>query len=473
MLLDTVKLKPNMPTEHQQTIHILPDLLINKIAAGEVIERPASVVRELVDNALDAEARTIEVRLLYGGKKLISVTDDGLGMTRQDALLSIERHSTSKILTEDDLFCITTLGFRGEALSSIGAVSKLTMTTARQNSQVGVAIELANGQRQVRDAPAVAGTTVEVRDLFYNTPARRKFLKKTSTELAHILEGITQKALIYPEKTFILIHDDIELLRVHAVSTLEERLCQLYGEDFFASFLKIEPKQLKTLSLYGYVSLPEKARKTRANQHIVINRRPVRNTTVSSAVYTACRERLQPGTHPQYFLFLTMATESLDVNVHPAKMEVRFEDSEKVFQDVFVSIRKTLLPATAIDIQPKPLQSQETSAISSNNEALSINQQHGSAGRQQAGFLSYSDAKPSGLGTGRSGSGFYIGESFLAMHTEGGFTIVDSHAAHERVLYEKFLKKINIVSQGLLYPAVVELPVQEFHVVMDNIAAFQ
>lgn len=456
-----------MTFKHQQTIHILSDLLINKIAAGEVIERPASVVRELVDNALDAQADMIEVRLLYGGKKLISVVDDGLGMLREDAILSVERHSTSKILKEEDLFCINTLGFRGEALSSIGAVSKLTLTTAHREEVVGTRIEVTNGQKQIKDAPPVLGTTVEVRDIFYNTPARRKFLKKTSTELAHILEVLTQKALIYPEKSFTLTHDDRELLRVSAVSTQEERLCQLYGDNFFSDFLKIETRSHKSLILHGYICPPEKARRTRNQQYVVINNRPVKNVTVNSAVYAASRERLQPGTHPRYFVFLKMDPSSLDVNVHPAKMEVRFEDSETVYREVFFAVRKTLLPVAPVETHPYLQTNEYTAPISHDDTTVSHTKS------EQSGFLSQGDWKQAGTNYDKTGSGFYIGESFLAMHTEDGFTIVDSHAAHERVLYEKFLKKINIHSQGLLFPAVVELPAREFNVVMEHIAAFQ
>jgi DNA mismatch repair protein MutL len=266
-------------------ISILTESLINKIAAGEVIERPASIVRELIDNSIDAEAKTVSVEILYGGKKLIKVADDGAGMEREDAELCFERHATSKITSEDDLFNIHTLGFRGEALSSIASVAKVTLLTSAANASVGTNIELSAGQKkQISDAPPLKGTTLEIRDIFYNTPARKKFLKSTTTETSHIIDTVTQKALSYPDITFTLRHNNAEILNVSSAKDIKERFTQIYGEELLNEFLTVG-KEGNGIRLYGFLSSADFARSTRNYQLIFVNRRPVKNPTINHAVY--------------------------------------------------------------------------------------------------------------------------------------------------------------------------------------------
>jgi len=285
-------------------ISLLPEFLTNKIAAGEVIERPASVVRELVDNSIDAGAGTVSIEVLHGGKKLIGVSDDGTGMGREDASLSFERHATSKIKSEDDLFNITTLGFRGEALPSIASVSKVTLITSPVNSRIGTKVEIGAGnKKEVAEAPPLRGTTVEVRDIFYNTPARRKFLKSIPTELSHIIGIVTQKALSYPGISFLLKHNDSEVVNVSAAKDIKERFIRLYGEEMANEFIEInfspislpdasgegERRRAKNIPsyqkegirLYGFSSRTGFARSSRGYQFIFINRRPVKNPTIS------------------------------------------------------------------------------------------------------------------------------------------------------------------------------------------------
>jgi len=439
-------------------IFILPETLINKIAAGEVIERPASIVRELIDNSIDAGARTITVEVLHGGKKLIRVTDDGIGVDRDDASLCFERHATSKIKTEDDLFNITTLGFRGEALASIASISKVTLITSTRDSHIGTKIEITAGHRkELSDAPPVHGTILEIRDIFYNTPARRKFLKGIPTELSHIIETVMQKAFAYPEISFSLTHNKSEILNVPAATGLKERFIQLYGEEMANEFIEINREE--KIKLYGFSSVAEFARSTKNYQHIFINRRPVKNPTVSHAVYSAYRDLLPMDKHPAFFLFLDINPEKVDVNVHPAKREVRFESPEEIHRLVESALRDVLylkhqkeIKYAEVDNAQPPYGSQFI------RETLESALQ--SSGNLQTDFFTSRFSYP-------IKKYLYIGDSFSAEVTDNGLTIIDQHAAHERVLYEKFLKKIALEIENLFLPLRVELPVREFNIIMN------
>ncbi len=286
-------------------ISVLPDNLINKIAAGEVIERPASIVRELIDNSIDAGATQIDIEILHGGKKLIKVSDNGTGMDRDDALLCFERHATSKIKSEEDLFDISTLGFRGEALSAIASVSKITLITSAEKSDSGVKIEIGvNNKKEIAEAPPLPGTVVEIRDIFYNTPARRKFLKSNPTELSHIIETVMQKAFAYPSISFSITHNNSELLNTPAASGLKERFAQLYGDEVSVEFLEVK-KEGRGLTVYGFVSGANFTRAGKSHQYIFVNKRPVKNPTVNHAVYKACRD-LFPKTGIRHILYFSI-----------------------------------------------------------------------------------------------------------------------------------------------------------------------
>jgi DNA mismatch repair protein MutL len=447
-------------------ITLLPDNLINKIAAGEVIERPASVVRELLDNSIDAGATRIDVEVLHGGKKLIKVSDNGDGMGRDDVSLCFERHATSKISTEADLFNISTLGFRGEALSSIASVSKVSLTTSVEGASAGTKIEIGiEREKEITDAPPVKGTTIEVRDIFYNTPARRKFLKTTPTELSHIIETVVQKAFAYPSISFLLIHNDNELVNVSVTPDLRERFGQLYGEELAGEFLDVS-KEGSGIKVYGFVSGEDFTRAKRSHQTIFVNSRPVKNPTVNHAVYSAYGHSIPKDRHPAYFIFLDIDTKKVDVNVHPAKREVRFERSDEIHRFVGAAVYEALNPAS----RTRKADASAPAPAELKGMPLSYQPRGIPGARSSLADLvseSQTDFFTSGV-TSDVPAYFYIGESFIASGTNDGLLIIDQHAAHERILYEKFLKKRSIERESLFLPIRVELPAKEFNILIKR-----
>jgi DNA mismatch repair protein MutL len=347
-------------------IRILPEAVANKIAAGEVVERPASVVKELLENALDAGAKTIRVEVEAGGKRMIRVIDDGHGMAHDDALLSFERHATSKLRTVDDLLSITTLGFRGEALPTIAAVSRLLLETRTEDEAEGTRVEFAGGKLVgVKPAGLPAGTTVSVADLFYCVPARRKFLKSETTELGHIASLVTHYALANPERQFILKTPTQEIINCAPAERLADRVYQLFGRQALDELVEIpavsapfraaitepelEPGEEKsTLTVTGFTSRPEVQRPNRNGIYVFVNRRLVRDRLVLHAIHEAYRNILPPTVFPATLLFLEMPYDEVDVNVHPAKIEVRFRRSQFVHDLTRDAIRQALMGARPI-----------------------------------------------------------------------------------------------------------------------------
>jgi DNA mismatch repair protein MutL len=450
-------------------ISILPESLINKIAAGEVIERPASIVRELVDNSIDAGSRNISVEVLYGGKKLIKINDDGSGMDRDDASLCFERHATSKIQSEDNLFNITTMGFRGEALSSIASVSKIVLVTSSENASSGTKIAFgADRKKRIIEAPPVKGTTVEIRDIFFNTPARKKFLKSNSTELSHIIETVTQKAFAFPEISFELSHNNSEVLRVSSASGLKERFIQLYGDEFAGEFREINQfNHPGGATFYGFCSNPEFTRSSRSYQFIFINRRPVKNPTINHAVYSVYRELVPKDRHPAFFLFLDVDPKKVDVNVHPAKREVRFESSEDIHKIVSSGIRDTLCPARN---GQSPVPSGDRRR---NYESFTFGRAAHEAVREtlESALKSTNDLQTDYFADRIVPSFhrfFNIKEAFVAQVIDDGLVLFDRHAVHERVLYERLLKKIPLEIENLVLPIRVELPPKEYNIIIHH-----
>jgi DNA mismatch repair protein MutL len=347
-------------------IRILPEAVANKIAAGEVVERPASVVKELVENALDAGAKTIRVEVEAGGKRMIRVIDDGHGMAHDDALLAFERHATSKLRTVDDLLSITTLGFRGEALPTIAAVSRLLLETRTEDEAEGTRVEFAGGKLVgVKPAGLPAGTTVSVADLFYCVPARRKFLKSETTELGHIASLVTHYALANPERQFILKTPTQEIVNCSPAERLADRVYQLFGRQALDELVEIpavsapfraaitepelEPGEEKsTLTVTGFTSRPEVQRPNRNGIYVFVNRRLVRDRLILHAIHEAYRNILPPTVFPATLLFLEMPYDEVDVNVHPAKIEVRFRRSQFVHDLTRDAIRQALMGARPI-----------------------------------------------------------------------------------------------------------------------------
>lgn len=340
-------------------IRVLPDALANKIAAGEVVERPASVVKELLENSLDAGARKINIEVEAGGKRLIRIVDDGEGMTRDDAIVAFERHATSKLRTAEDLETITTLGFRGEALPSIAAVSKLFLRTKTEKDVEGTEVEFQGSKLvAVRDIAYPGGTEIEVRDLFYNVPARRKFLKSDATESFHITNLVQHYALANSDKAFLLLNNGRDSLRVTAVGSLKERAYQILGSTLLNKLLEVNREQ-GGLQITGFVSNPQEQRSSRDMQYLFVNRRFVRDLLIGRSLAEAYRSMMPSGTYPAAVLFIEVPPDEVDVNVHPAKTEVRFLHESAIFAFVRDAVAESLkatqpitrLPGTYADLK--------------------------------------------------------------------------------------------------------------------------
>ncbi len=341
-------------------IKLLPDHLSNQIAAGEVVERPASVVKELIENSLDAGARRISVEVELGGRRLMEVADDGIGMMPDDAVLAFERHATSKISTQEDLGRISTLGFRGEALASIASVAKIELVTKVHDGPSGTRVSIDGGSApEIRDAARPTGTTVSVRDLFFNTPARRKFMRSQATENYHIASIVTHYALANPEIAFSLKSNGRELIRAVPAKDLRERAFQLFGPSLIESLLPISGGREFIAYVSGFVSAPRERRTTRDAQYFFINGRFVKDKMISAGLQEGYRSVLPHGVYPVAFLFLDVPVEEIDVNVHPAKTEVRFRRALAVRDVIAEAVKKALSEAgvrsdRAVGEQPSP-----------------------------------------------------------------------------------------------------------------------
>ncbi len=327
-------------------IQILPDNLANQIAAGEVVERPASVIKELVENAIDAGASRIKIDVELGGRRLMMVGDDGEGMTRDDAVLAFERHATSKIRTQDDLAKIGTLGFRGEALASIASVARVELTTKREADLAATRVVVEGGRLiDVNDAARDVGTTIAVRDLFFNTPARRKFMRSEATENYHLTSIVTHYALAHPEIAFTLTNNGREVLRVSPARDLRERAFQIFGGGLLESLIPVSGGREYVATISGFVSAPRERRTTRDGQYFFVNKRFVRDKTIAGGLLEGYRSVLPHGIYPVAFLFLDIPLEEIDVNVHPAKTEIRFRRGEAVKDVIAEAVRSALAQA--------------------------------------------------------------------------------------------------------------------------------
>ncbi|MGB9716247.1 MAG: DNA mismatch repair endonuclease MutL [Thermodesulfovibrionales bacterium] len=416
-------------------IKVLPSSLRNKIAAGEVIERPASIVKELIENSIDAESTSIQIEVLYGGKRLIRVLDNGIGMEKEDALLCFERYATSKTLNEDDLFNIKTLGFRGEALPSIAAVSKVKLITAPKGLNEGTSIEIHGGELKiVKDSPST-GTSIEVRDIFFNMPVRRKFLKTDNTELLHIIDTVTEEALSHYEIGFTLLSDNHEILSIPPASCLRERIMQIYGSEFLYGLSELNINS-KEINLSSFVSKGDNFRNSKTHQFIFVNRRPIRDLSITHAVYKAYEGILPQKKHPIFFIFLNIDPLLVDFNVHPTKREVRFKDKEFVYHFIYSNIKNLFTNDKNLVYSPSHI----SSTIAENIE----------------------------FGYKPSFSFLYLGDSFIAFTDKDGLTIIDQHAAHERILYEKLLNGLDIESNQLLFPRQVRVSHKEYRTLLKN-----
>src|SRR4051794_19050394 len=327
-------------------IRVLSDQIVNQIAAGEVVERPASVAKELLENSLDAGATRILIEFEAGGRRLLKVADDGEGMTRDDAVLAFERHATSKIKNADDLAAIGTLGFRGEALASIASVARMELSSKTEEAAAGTRVIIDGGRmRDVKDAAHPRGTTVVMRDLFFNVPARRKFLRSEATESFHLTNLVTHYALAHPEIAFTLTNNGREILRAANARDLRERAYQIFGQQFLDNLLEVNGGLEHIAKVRGFVSAPRERRTSRDAQYLFINGRYVRDRLVGRSLTEGYRSVLPHGVYPAALLFLEVPLEEVDVNVHPAKTEVRFRRSAAVADAVREAVRAALASA--------------------------------------------------------------------------------------------------------------------------------
>jgi DNA mismatch repair protein MutL len=446
-------------------INVLSEHLRNKIAAGEVVERPASVVKELIENSIDAGSTRITVESVRAGKNLLRVSDNGAGMEREDALLAFERYTTSKIREEGDLFSLVTMGFRGEALSSIASVAKVKLSTAYRPTKVddglspGTCIEIAGGDvKEIKDCPA-EGTSLEVKELFFNTPARRKFLKSDTTENYHIIDAVTREALSHYHIGFFLLMDREEVLGLPAAASFRERLMQIHGRDFVEGLVE-STRDAGGMKVSLFVSKPSHLRNNRNNQYLFINRRPVKDPAVSSAVYRSYEGLLPGDKHPVFFIFLTVDPAGVDFNVHPAKREVRFQDKSSVFTFVYQSVKETLR-----ENSPAAVTHHLPDGISERGEPY-VAEHHSASTYGVAGPVP--ESLPVMESMAESRPFLYLGDTLVALADRGGLVVLDYHAAHERVNYERLLKKTDMHICPLLFPRQVKLAAGQYRVILEN-----
>ncbi|UCG75822.1 MAG: DNA mismatch repair endonuclease MutL [Gemmatimonadota bacterium] len=458
-------------------IHILPDHVANQIAAGEVVERPASVVKELIENALDAGASQVDVSLRGGGKVEIRVADDGCGMGREDALLALDRHATSKIRQAEDLARIATLGFRGEALPSIAAVSRFVLETSEEDG-AGTRVTVEGGR--IRSADAIArrrGTTVTVRGLFGNVPARAKFLRSAATETRAASDALVLLALCHLGVGFQLRSNDRELLSLRP-GTLQERIAEIWGADEAASMLELE-WEAEALRLTGVTQRPDAAR-TGRRRFTFANGRPFLDRGLGRLVDEAYRTTVAPGLRPDYFLFLQLPSEALDVNVHPAKTEVRFRDRGIVERGVLEGLRARLAEVSSAPPLGSPGPGGESPdqgggapprQVSGGERAVSMVREGGEAG-QFAFFMTgtgFDDAPESRdaapVASRLRPELWQLHDSYILAATRRGLLIIDQHSAHERVLYEETMlrfREAGAEAQRLLFPLTLTLSPAEY-----------
>jgi DNA mismatch repair protein MutL len=438
-------------------IRILPDLLISQIAAGEVVERPASVLKELLENALDAGAREIQVTLDQGGLKRVQVDDDGGGLAADDLRLALARHATSKISTLDDLQGVSTMGFRGEALASIAAVARISLSSRMLNSTHAWSIRAEGataGGSAAEPAARAPGTTVLVEDLYFNTPARRKFMRSEQTEFGHCEETLRRIALAHPDVAFTLKHNGRVSTHVRAQG-LGERAAALLGQEFLDASVPVEV-QAGTLRLSGLAGTPQAARARADVQYLFVNGRFVRDRMLSHAVREAYRDLLHGERQPAYLLFLEIDPRGVDVNVHPAKIEVRFRDSGAIHQFVMHALRRALSPTAA----EAPV-AYATVANPGSGSGPGLQQGFHLAQPAQTYQSFMTAALPAALPTTQSSPplGYALAQLhgvYILAQNEAGLVLVDMHAAHERIVYEKLKGNLDagrVDRQQLLVPA--------------------
>jgi DNA mismatch repair protein MutL len=498
-------------------IRLLPEIVASQVAAGEVVERPASVVKELVENSLDAGARKIDVIIRRGGISLVRVIDDGCGMDRDDALLSLERHATSKIRSAADLQAVATLGFRGEALPSIASVSRFRLTTREARAIAGTEIIVNGGKIEVvRDGGEAPGTQVEVRSLFYNLPARRKFLRSENTESRNIEHQLHLQAIGHPEIGFSLMRDDRILFQLPAAVTLSDRIRDLYSAELLQRLVEVSDAGSPKIRISGFIGQAGLSRQTRNQQLVFVNGRAIESSLLTGAIREGYHTALMKGQYPVTFLFLELDHAAVDVNVHPAKREVRFRDPNGVREAIVLCIQQTLetaragwqekfrapvRPATAVPGKPaldltlrseisapeethRELPHLDTVAGSVHSKRMPVAEVVGQAPRLPGPRIDLAGDAPAlqrpERGAKRPQQQFEIigvlSKLYVLMENADGLVLVDQHAAHERILFEELRRRMEeqgVPTQKLLLPQTFDVPPRDADWIERNLSILQ
>ncbi len=498
-------------------IQLLPDHVANQIAAGEVVQRPASVVKELLENAIDAGASNIKLIIKDAGKTLVQVIDDGKGMSVTDARLSFERHATSKIRTADDLFQLNTKGFRGEALASIAAIAHVELKTKQENDDVGTAIVIEGSKVASQEVVVTPkGTSLSVKNLFFNIPARRNFLKSNTVELRHVIDEFQRVALAHPDLGFAMYNNGSETFNL-PVSKYRQRIVNIFGNKTNEKLVPVE-EDTEVLKISGFVGKPEFAKKTRGEQYFFVNNRFIKSAYLNHAIVSAFDGLLKAGTHPSYFINLMVDPQTVDINIHPTKTEIKFDDEHTLYALLRSAVKHSLGQfniAPVLDFERDPSldppytyksgEATETPNIEvdrSFNPFQTEEKARSSGGGRAAGYKKEPAASWEGLYVGLESKGTRTQQDFSEVHFESeestpsifddekqieqanttyqihnkylvstiksGMLVIDQHRAHQRILYEEFLKNMTIkeaVSQQLLFPLELHLSKQEIAII--------
>jgi len=475
-------------------IRLLPDSIANQIAAGEVVQRPASVVKELMENSIDAKATDIRVIVKNAGSTLIQVIDNGTGMSYTDARMSLERHSTSKIQKPTDLFALTTMGFRGEALASIVAVSQMELKSRQEGAELGTSIVVEGSEVKKQEWVACEkGTNIKVKNLFFNTPARRNFLKSNSVELRHILNEFERIALSHPELSFSFVNGD-EFLHDLSESKLSQRIVNMFGKSFQNQLVPCQ-EETPLVKVTGYVGKPSIAKKTRGDQFLYVNNRYIRSNHLNFAVTQAFEGLLKDNSYPFYVLFISINPKHIDVNIHPTKTEIKFDDERAIYAVITASVRQALgihniTPSINYDADVNFIHNLSTKQTASldqftqeryrsnlqrsnldNWEKIFADEKVTTVKPQSEIFATEKETSPNkNLYLSEDSLIFQWHEKYLVWSVKKGLMFIDQQAAHERILFEKFLKRIqdkSATSTQCLFPEKITFSIANFTLVTE------
>lgn len=499
-------------------IHLLPDSVANQIAAGEVVQRPASAVKELMENALDAGSASIKLIIKDAGKTLIQVIDSGCGMSETDARMSFERHATSKIRKADDLFAIRTMGFRGEALASIAAIAQVELKTKRIGDEVGVMIEIDGSELKSQEACSCSeGTSISVKNLFYNVPARRNFLKTDSVELRHIIDEFQRVAIPNPQVAFTLHHNTTEIFNL-PTGNLKQRLMAIFGSSYNSRLIPVE-ENTGIVKIRGFVIKPEFAKKTRGEQFFFLNKRFIKNAYLHHAVQSAFEQLLPNDSFASYFLMLDVDPKTIDINIHPTKTEVKFEDEKAIYAFLRSTVKKSLgqfniapsldfnqeahiynmplkpldgiykQPTIKVDENYNPFKTEGLNTPKSSERELSNKanweKMYSRHADNQLEFAIKKDEETqqtihtdwdNELHESNKKTTYQLHNKYILSHIKTGFMVIDQQGAHERILYESFLdafEKHGSATQQELFPKTIELNASDFALVKELEAEIQ